>query len=258
MPPVRFAKKRSFNGSKRRTDFRARGHQATTATLQAARGIVARAANQRTGGFVDIENKFLDSELTSTALAATWTSLNPSGTGCTDSISVPAQGDGESERDGRVFYINSVHVNGFFQIPAAESAVAPPRVTFVRVILYWDTQTNAAEATATDIMDGGGSVDVLGFRNLQNSKRFIVLKDKLMKITPMSTNEGAVNLFATGVQQIHFKFNKKFAKPIKVRTSGTTANVNVCTDNNLGIAALCDVTTQAPTIQYQARVRFSG
>lgn len=217
-----------------------------------------RAKNARTSGFVDIENKFLDSELTATALTAGWVSLNPTGTGCTDSISVPAQGDGESERDGRVYHINSVHVKGLITKASDESTGSPLGDCPVRVILYWDTQTNASEAVATDIMDAGGTTDLLAFRNLQNSKRFVVLKDKTMMIRSEHMNEGAVNSFAHSSVQIPFQFNKKFKKPIKVRCAGTTANVSSVQDNNLGIAAITGDAAQGYQIQYQARIRFTG
>lgn len=206
----------------------------------------------------DVENKFLDSELTATALTGAWQSLNPTGTGCTDSISVPAQGDGESQRDGRVFYINSVHVKGRITCNSTEAQAAPSGPSYARVVLYWDTQTNGAEAVATQIMDAGGSDDFLAFRNLQYSKRFIVLKDKVIKVTPQLMNEGGVNSFAEGTGVQFFKFNKTFKKPIKVRCSGTTANVSSVTDNNLGMAAVTYDGGADLFIAYQARIRFSG
>lgn len=204
------------------------------------------------------ETKFLDSELNSANISETWASLNPIGTGCTDSISVPAQGDGESERDGRVYHIKSVHIRGQVFVTPNESAAAPYSDTFVRVVLYWDTQTNGTEATATDIFDAGGTIDALAFRNLQNSKRFIVLKDKIIRVTPAHLNEGGANLFAHGGVYLPFTMNKKFKKPIKVRCTGTTANVNSVADNNLGIAAINNNAALDPSLSYQARIRFMG
>lgn len=209
----------------------------------------------------DIEVKFLDSELTTAALTTAWATYNPTGTGCTDSLSVPAQGDGESERDGRVYYIKSVHVKGFIKMVAAESDTGPTGPIYARVVLYWDTQTNAAEAVATSIMDAGGTEDFLAFRNLQQSKRFIVLKDKTIRVDPQIVNEGSANLFANGPQQIPFAFNKTFKKHIKVRCVGTAANVSSVSDNNLGIASILSVQTEVgnlPSINYQARIRFLG
>lgn len=218
----------------------------------------SRSANVRTGGFIDIENKFLDTERTSYQFAASWNAINPS-SGCTGAISVPAQGDGESARDGRVYYIKSVHVKGMLRIAAYESQTGPVTPVRARIILYWDTQTNGAEATATNIMVGGKDEDVLSFRNLQNSKRFIVLKDKTYVLRGQQMNEGASNLFAVGAVMVPFKFNKSFKKPIKVRCTGTTANVSAVSDNSIGIAAVRDDDAYlSPSIEYQARVRFQG
>lgn len=209
--------------------------------------------------FSDAEVKFLDSELVSTAVDSNWTVHNPTGTGCTNSISVPAQGDGESERDGRVYYIHSVHVKGLVRTAATESAAGPTGPMQTRVVLYWDTQTNGAEATATDIMASGLTEDILAFRNLQNSKRFIVLADETYTLNPQIQNEGAANLFAADPSLVSFKFNKVFSKPIKVRCSGTTANVSSVTDNNIGIAAIRDDNAPVNTnIEYSARIRFTG
>lgn len=209
--------------------------------------------NVRTGGFLGIEKKFLDTELTASALATTWAALNPVGV---DSLSIPAQGDGESNRDGRTYAIESVHVRGHFELAAAEGAGVPASMIECRVIVYWDTQTNGAEATATDIMDAGGTTDILAFRNLQNSKRFKVLYDKVCLLKPHALNEGAVNSFANGAVIQRFEFNKQFKKPIIVNCTGTTSSVASVSDNNIGIAAIG--TSSNATIAYQARVRFVG
>lgn len=239
----------------------ARYQAARSAQRKSTTGSAIAMVNKRTGGFEDMENKFLTSEITNTNLTAAWATYNPTGTGCTNSISVPAQGDGESQRDGRVYYINSVHVNGQCYIPPSESQLDPGIVgtlTHVRIILYWDTQTNGAQATATDIMDSSGSVDYLAFRNLQNSKRFIVLKDKRVAIRPFFVNEGSANLFATAQNSVVWRMNKKFKKPIKVRCTGTTANVSSISDSNIGVIAIADSVASSPVIRYQARIRFSG
>lgn len=58
-----------------------------------------------------IETKFLDTAWNGVAINASTDGaggeLQPS-TGCTDCISVPAQGDGESQRDGRKYCVKSI------------------------------------------------------------------------------------------------------------------------------------------------------
>ncbi len=215
--------------------------------------------NRRTGGFVGIENKFLDTELTSTALTTSWAMLNPTGTGCTDSLSVPAEGDGQSARDGRKYAITKIYVHGVISCPSAESATSTPNDFRTRVVIYIDGQTNQAEANPVLVMDTGGSDDVLAFRQLENVARFKVLFDKTIVVRFGSVgNEGAANLFANGIKWIPFNYYHTFKEPLVVLANATTANVTSITDNNIGIMAICSATQLAPTIAYQCRIRFRG
>ncbi len=215
--------------------------------------------NIRIGGFTGMENKFLDTELILTAITTAWTPLNPTGTGATDTLSVPAQGNGESQRIGRVYTINSVMVKGQIVHAGVEGAAAPIPDVRTRIIVYWDKQTNSSEATATEIMDAGGQDDLVAFRNLQNTHRFRVLWDKsfLLRFNNQ-TNEGAVDKYAAGLIRVPFKMFHTFKGGLKVQTDGTTANVTSCTDNNLGVAAISDAGTSQVQMSYGARIRFSG
>lgn len=213
-------------------------------------------SNSRTGGFLGVEYKFLDTELVGAGLTTSWNTHNPTGTGCTNSLSVPQQGDGESQRDGKNYVITSIHLRGSVWIEQQEAQAAPESQHRIRVILYQDTQTNGAEATATDIMDSGHTNDTLAFRNLQYSKRFKIWMDKTMVVVPAITSE-ASNVFSNGRAMRNFTYNKKFKVPIKVSCNGTTANVNVCVDNNFGIAAIADTSSDVG-LDYNCRVRFVG
>jgi hypothetical protein len=212
-----------------------------------------RRSNPRIGGFIGIENKFYDTEMAATNINASWAVYNPS---TVDSLSVPAQGDGESNRDGKMFAITSLHVKGAVFTGGTEAQSAPEDQHRFRVIIYQDTQTNGAEASANDIMDVGGTDDTLAFRNLQYSKRFKVLYDRVFVTTPQITSE-ASNIFSAGKAIRNFQFNKKFKTPIKVTCNATSAGVSSCVDNNFGIAAIADSASNV-SLQYQARIRFVG
>ncbi len=216
--------------------------------------------NWRTGGFNGIEKKFLDTELASTQLTTSWAAFNPTGTGCTDSLSVPAEGNGESQRIGRAFTIDSIYIRGVLSSTLKESQAAPVQDFRSRVIVYIDTQTNSAEATATEIMDAGGASDILAFRNLQNTHRFKVLFDKTVTFSTSSgqQNEGAANLFAVGAMERRFSFFHRFTRGIKVQCDGTAADVASCTNTNIGVAAISSSTSLTPLITYQARLRYRG
>ncbi len=204
-----------------------------------------------------LENKFMDATKGDTAMAITWTSILPSG-GVTGALSVPAQGDGESDRDGRVFTIKSVHIRGVISMIGVESATTPVPDQMYRLVLVMDSQTNATAITATDVMDAGSTNDVNSFRNLQNSKRFTVLWDSGLQriIRDGQTNEGAVNLFAAQSPFIPWKFDKAFKEGIKVRCVGTDANITSVSDNSITLIGIA--TSTGVFIQYESRIRFTG
>jgi hypothetical protein len=212
-----------------------------------------RRSNPRIGGFIGIENKFYDTEVAATNINASWAAINPT---TVNSISVPAQGDGESNRDGKMYAITSLHVKGAVFTGGTEAQAAPEDQHRFRIIIYQDTQTNGSEATASDIMDAGGTDDTLAFRNLQYSKRFKVLYDRTFTTVPQLTSE-ASNVFSAGKAIKNFSFNKRFKTPIKVTCNATGAGVASCVDNNFGIAAIADSASNV-SIQYQARIRFVG
>jgi len=200
------------------------------------------------------EFKFVDFETNGDAFATTWARMED---GTIQSVSGVTQGDGESNRDGRKYLIHSIHIKAKISVNASESQGAPLNDITGRVCLVWDTQTNEAAFTATDVMDGGGNDDTLSFRNLQHSKRFRVLWDKSFKIIRRNVNEGSVNLFATGNETTPIiNYNKKFKKPIPVICSGTTNVITSISDNSLHIIGVASSTTAL--LEMQIRIRFTG
>ncbi len=201
--------------------------------------------------FANQELKFFDTEITNTVMSATWAALEPA----TTNLSAVAQGDGESNRDGRKYTIKSVHIRGFIETAVQESQATPLSDILVRVVLVHDTQTNGAQLTATEVMDAGGTDDINSFRNLGFTKRFRVLDDQTHRIIRNNTNEGAVNLFASAATSLQFTINKSF-KEMNVLMSDTGADIANVTDNSLHIIAI--TTSTAALMNYQCRVRFTG
>ena len=209
----------------------------------------------RTGGYLETEVKYFDQSLALTPLTTSWATYN----GTNNSLSMPQQGDSPVERDGRVFFIHSIHIRGRLSAVSEKTQTTPEGNGIARLIVYWDTQTNGAVATASDIM-GTPAVPFNTFRNLEYSKRFIVLWDKTFHVSRTPLNEGAVNSFASAPFVTHFKFNKKFKKPIKVRCTGTAAGVAQCADNNIGMAAVATHAggSEPPSIDWHSRIRFTS
>ncbi len=214
-----------------------------------------RRANLRSGGFMGIEKKFADFEVTATALAAGVAGGEIStSASCLNAV---AQGDGESNRDGRRYKMKSIHVKGFLQQPGTSTKGG---TAMVRMAVVLDTQTNGAEMNAEDcyLATATASQSVSAFRNLQFSGRFKVLYDKTIV---MNRTAALGNGTANDSCEIERPFNINIDIPTKysvVDTTGTTANVSTITDNSLHLLSWCNDTTDAPNIRYESRLRFVG
>ncbi len=213
-----------------------------------------RTRNTRNSFKHPVELKFVDTQTNADAFSVTWDTMEDA---TNDSVSGVALGDSESQRDGRVYYIHNINIRARVHASSSESQVTPQSNLVGRFCLVWDTQTNGTQLTATDVMDGGQTDDVLSFANLQNSQRFRILWDKSFILKRSITNEGAINLFATpddtsGI----FIFNRSFKRPIKVVCTGTDATISSISDNSLHIIGVANNT--AILLNMQIRVRFTS
>ncbi len=232
--------------------WKKRGRTGSRITRVTRRGRTRRATPQMIG---NVEVKFVDVETSNDAFANTWSTMEDA---TNDSVSGVTQGIGESQRIGRKYTIESIHIHALAHIAASESITNPQSAFRGRICLVQDTQTNGVQLTATDVMDGGQTNDFLAFRNLQFTKRFRVIWDKSFVITPVGqTNEGAVNLFANGTYTTGImKFNKAYPKGIPVLCDGTDATISSITDNSFHVIGVANST--AVLLDYQVRVRYTG
>lgn len=216
----------------------------------------ARRANRRTGGFQDLEVKFVDYFVNDKAFTIDWAG-GEMDEATALSLSAVGQGDGESQRDGRKYSLHSVHVKGTIYVNQLESQAAPINDVLVRVCLVLDTQTNKQQLNAEDVMKVIASgEDTKSFRNLSNSSRFKVLRNFEGIIKRENLNEGAANLFASVRSDISFDWNVKFKTPVKCLASATGATVAATTDNSIHVIGVADSTDAI--LSYISRVRFTG
>lgn len=230
-------------------------------------------ANARSGGFLGSpEYKFFDSTPGGTiANSNTWTLISQ--TGAPNVINVPQQGSGQSQRDGRVMHITSISVNGTILLPQDTFSVGKTGTedqldeVSMRVILFWDMQTNAADPNPLDVMNANS---FKSHRNLQYTNRFIVLKDRHYTVKPQQTESrwDGTNWFKMNGGQVHFRMNKKFPhNPIKVTFKASTGNISDVTDNTIHMMVLWTaplasagtlITEGQPSITTRTRIRFKG
>lgn len=211
--------------------------------------------NPRTGGFLGIESKFIDYTFDDTIVTTnTSAEMDPPGAGAQTtpgSISAIAQGDGESNRDGRKCTLTSVHLRGTVTQDAS-SGTSLNNGGIVRLALVQDTQTNGVQLNSENVFLTATNVE-LAFRNLQFSKRFKVLMSKLIVFNKTAgAGDGTADDSPAFV--VPFTFNKKVNIP--VIHNGTTAVVAAITDNSLHIVAFAS--TAAVNLKYESRVRFVG
>ncbi len=252
------ARKRRRGFAVTRTAKRSRAATPRYSSRSSRRLAALRLLNTRTGGYIGLERKFLDTEQADDSIGSSWTGgeLDPTTFLC---LSAVAQGDGENQRDGRRYEVHSVHVSGFVEASITEAGAAPATDTIVKIAMVLDKQTNGAQLNAEDVYVTGQDSSPNTFRNLQFTQRFQILRSKMFNIrnTFGNMNEGAVNSFATGGVKVPFAFNYQFDPPLQVNTKNTTAVIASITDNSIHIigSATGSIATE---LSYQARIRFTG
>lgn len=221
-------------------------------------------ANMRTGGFLGIENKFKDYELTASTIVNTvaGSELNPikdaSGAVTPGCLNAVAQGDGESTRDGRRYKMNSLHIKGRMILPGTSDKGSGAEI---RLAVILDTQANGATMNAEDAILASPTTAnaVYSFRNLQYSGRFYFLHDKVYTLNRLSAlGNGTANDSNDVIRhfELNFKIPEKYAI---VDTTGTTADVSVITDHAITVCAFyTGAPTTAPQLTYSCRLRFVG
>jgi len=256
-----------------RSSIKSRKVSSNSRKVSAARSAVARATgvlrarnarlrrrNVRTAGFLGIESKFADTAVSATAIvsdsAAQSGELDPGTVNCLNAV---AQGDGESQRDGKNYLVKSLFIRGQVQFPKTINLTAAIDCKPIFLAVVLDTQTNAAQLNSEDVFKnaiatGAGGSCVM--RNLQYSKRFKVLWSKVLTCPPPPITYDGTNIEQGGTAR-PFAVNLPNLN-IRVETKGTSANVTDIVDNSIHVIGFSAGASGAPTIDYFSRIRFVG
>ncbi len=216
--------------------------------------------NKRTGGFLGIENKFMDHTHSAALVTSTNCSSGEFEHGTSKALNAIAAGDGESDRDGRQVVVNKIELNCTVTVPAQVNQTAKDVHPEVFVALVQDTQTNATQLDSEKVFfnpSGNATTCVVPFRNLQYIKRFKVLATKLIRMPMPSSSWDGTNIEVQGTTRA-FKLKHSFKRGLKCNFSGTTAVVGSIVDNSIHCIAFCSTTDAAPTMVIQSRCRFTG
>lgn len=221
------------------------------------------ALNQRTGGLLGIEKKFLDCTAASVAIVSSGTMTGgviALGSGCTGCISAPAQGDTSSSRDGNKVVICEANVIGSISVAAQANQTAADTSCIVLLALVQDMQTNGVTLDTTQVFSNP-TTSALScadpFRNMSYTSRFKILKMKKITLRIPSITWDGTDLEQSG---FHTNFHMKWKgqMPVTFTTASTTADVANVTDNSINVVAFCTNTSLAPLLTFNARTRFYG
>lgn len=220
---------------------------------------------RRTGGFMGLERKFLDTYWNDVSVGqstdASGLELQPTG-GCTSCISCPAQGDGASQRDGRKFVIDSFYLSGIVNTGPLQDSADAADLTGYFFALVLDTQANGVTINSEDVYTNPGNHAHHNLpqplRNLENSTRFKVLASGYFGPTgayavPDGANTGSIaNTVAPAVT---LSWSGKI--PVTCGIGATSADVASVQDNAVHVIA-AHGNWSSTTFKGKCRMRFTG
>ncbi len=208
-----------------------------------------------------IETKFYDTGLNTTLLTApadcTGGEVDPT---TLNTISAPAQGDNEDQRIGKRITIKSAQVVGRINVAAQVNQTAVDAASLVYVALVQDKQSNGAQLSSEDVFINPSGVSVTAaapLRNLQFSKRFRVLKVWHGTLEVPVISYDGTNMEQGGAT-LPFRLDWKGEMIVEYSTKAGGAGVATVSDNSIHVVAFCSSVALAPSIAYNARIRFLG
>lgn len=267
--------KRQKIGKSRARKYRPKYGAAAAITKQAA---VKQVANMRTGGFVGLEKKFFDTQTLQSLASARTTALMPvkqddntyaTATSTNKALFCPGIGSGQSQRDGRQCYLDSVWSTlDLSLLPSNPISPAnlPLRSVRIYVALVLDTQCNGAVFDPSQVYRGytGYDIDLINpMRDLENIQRFRVLQHQLVNI-PVDINfsDSTADEYHVCGGTRSVTLTHRFSGGLKVHFKGENIDVGDLSDNNVGLVAwLADAWAQtAFNVQLvgKTRCRFRG
>ncbi len=170
-----------------------------------------------------------------------------------NSINLIAQGVSEKQRIGRKCTVVSIFAKITITLPTISSNAAIGVGDIVRIILYQDKQANGANV--------GGLTQILevaeydSFRNLANSKRFVILKDKTYTLNRLVAASDTTTTIDSS-QVLRFVTMSRTGLNIPIEFDSTTGAITEIRSNNL--AFLYISLNGLVGITNVVRVRFKG
>lgn len=229
-------------------------------TMWAAKTVYKRPAitkNYRTGGYVGLERKFLDTFQEKTlgnVLNGATPMMDPSTMLCFNAV---ALGTGESKRQGRRIWMDTLEIN--FKLLDATPDTAAESSGMVRIWVVKDKQTNEAQMVPQNAVVDVATIhtvdqkfNILTFQNLQWKDRFDILYDQSFNMNAGAA--GDVDTWGSIVRGVQVKL--KIDCPVTYDTTGDGGTIATISDNSLHVIAITSDTTANFSLRLFARLRF--
>lgn len=196
-----------------------------------------------------IQRPLKTSEIKNFDVTLATTAITTAGIIVDSTLNLVRLGTDDNNRVGRKISIISIHLRGSLHMPS--QTVLSSMNALYRVILYLDTQCNGATAAVADIL---ATADEKSFLNLDNTDRFIILKDWFFKLGTETNTVLAGPVYASTLMQKVLTFNKKCDFSIKF--DADAGAITDITSNNIGIMAIASTANNA-FLDMTSRIRFS-
>lgn len=166
-----------------------------------------------------------------------------------------AQGDGQSNRDGRKVIVKSIYCNGAAVYQPGASATS---ADIAYLWLVQDTQCNGAAATVADdnvgIFTTAGANASLAVRCLANGDRFKILKKWSL---PLGAQAGVTAAYNNSIKPVTCYL--KCHIPIEYDASAATGAIATIRSNNIFlVAGTAGLSDDLISVNMTTRLRFIG
>ncbi len=177
-----------------------------------------------------------------------------------ESVNNISQGVNESQRVGRKATVKSIHMRFDCNLTSRNNIANPPPGDTIRIMVYWDKQTNGDAATVNNLLaddPGTAGRSYRSWSNLNNKGRFVTLMDKFITINPQNyttdtSGDPPVIDYSKGNEYHWCEFHKKVNIPIEF--SGSTGNQQEIRTNNIGVLFITH--NDVITVDWNSRIRY--
>lgn len=250
-----------YNGKKRMGGVRKKNYRARMPPHNGT--FVRHGTNNRTGGLMGIENKFLDTFANVAITAPTDAAGGEVDPPTADCLTAIPQGDKSSERIGKSVVVNKVTVRGTISVAQDDAQTETSSTATYMVAMILDTQTNAAQLKSEDVYknamaDPDTACSVL--RDMEFTNRFKVLRVvQLVAPTVWAAGVSASTYDLSGYT-IPFEMHKEWKSGLKInyKLGAITGVIANTIDNSIHIIAYATNASRLPRIKYNARIRYTG